>query len=365
VLILSCSTNKPTENIEASGEGTLIDLLVGTYTGEGSEGIYHVSFNSETGELTNQNLMASTKNPSYMAISSDRKFVYCVNESDSGKVSSFSWDHSTNKLNQLSQQSSEGSYPCYIDINDDENILALANYMTGNLVTYTINKEGIIQGSPVVYQHKGSGPNTSRQEGPHAHCAVFNPTNNFLYCVDLGIDQIVKYPVLGNQIIEGSTAITIKGGNGPRHLAFHPNKNLAFVVNELSNSVVSMKTDNELGAFEMINEVSALPEGYSETSYCADIHTSDDGKFLYVSNRGHNSIAIFSIAEDGSLTQLATESTGGEWPRNFTLSPNGDFLLVANQNTHNVVSLKVDKATGLLTKTGYEISISKPVCLKF
>lgn len=359
----ACSTKKTDEPAETI-ENTMIDLLVGTYTGEGSDGIYSLTFNTETGELTNKTLVATSENPSYLTISKDKKFVYCVNETDSGKVTSFAWDHADNKLNQLSQQSSLGSSPCYVDVNDDETIVALANYMTGNLVTYHINQEGIMENSPVTYQHKGSGPNAGRQEGPHAHCSVFDPSNHFLYCVDLGIDQIIKYPVVNNQVKEGTPAITLKGGTGPRHLVFHPNQKYAYVVSELSSTVISMKIDND-GTFEMINEVSALPEGYTEITYCADIHTSDDGNFLYVSNRGHNSIAIFSISEDGSLTKLATEPTGGEWPRNFTLSPDGNFLLVANQNTHNVVSFKVDKTTGLLTKTGFEVSVSKPVCLKF
>lgn len=361
----ACAPKKTDKSKETPNENNMIDVLVGVYTDQESDGIYSLSFNTETGELTNKNLMVTTTNPSYLTISKDRKFVYCVSETDSGKIASFSWDHAANKLNLIGEQSTVGSSPCYVDLNNDESLVAVANYSSGNLVTYPINKDGIIQSLATNYQHKGSGANAQRQKGPHAHCSLFNPSGSALYCVDLGIDQIVKYDVINNQVKEGSAAFMLDGGDGPRHLVFHPNKKIAFVVNELSNSVVALKVDEATGNFTMINRAGTLPEGYSETSYCADIHTSDDGKYLYVSNRGHNSIAIFSIAEDGAIALLTTEPSGGEWPRNFALSPDGNFLVVANQNTHNIVSFKVDKATGLLSKTGFEANVSKPVCLKF
>jgi 6-phosphogluconolactonase len=195
---------------------------------------------------------------------------------------------------------------------------------------------------------------------------MFARDDRFLYAVDLGLDAIIAYPLDENGIAgEPHIAMNMDPGDGPRHLIFHPTKDLAFVINELSNSVVSMTVDPVSGTFEKIDKQSTLPEGYTETSYCADIHISDDGKYLYGSNRGHNSIAVFSISESGALILLETESVRGEWPRNFALSPDGKHLLVANQHTNNVTVFSIDPETGLLNYTGNELKVFNPVCLVF
>ncbi len=308
--------------------------------------------------------MVLTANPSYLTISKDNRFVYAVNEEETGGVSSFKWNKDSTHLELISQLPTQGIHPCYIDLNSTEDVLAVANYTSGNITSFGVNKKGEINTTPQVIQHAGKGPVVDRQEGPHAHCSIFRG-DNYLYVVDLGIDQIIAYPIKDGLLGEPHIAFDLNPGDGPRHLIFHPTKDYAFVINELSNTLVSMKVDHEKGTFEVITRESTLPDDFTEQSQCADIHLSADGKFLYASNRGHDSIAIFSVSEEGALQRIGTESTRGEWPRNFTLSPDGNYLLVANQYTDNIVVFEVDKITGLLSYTGTEVEVFSPVCLKF
>jgi len=365
LLLAGCSERKKEEQADASTtKAATIDLLVGVYTGSGSNGIYQLQFDASTGQLSDSLLLVKTTNPSYLAISSDRQYVYSVNETEAGNVSSFKWDQQKDQLILVSSLPTEGAHPCYVDLSADEKVLAVANYSSGNLAVYSLATDGTIQPNPQLRKHEGSGPVDSNQKGPHAHCSLFK--DNFLYVVDLGIDKVLAYPALSDgQLGEAKVALALDPGDGPRHLVFHPSKPLAFVVNELSSSVVSLRADLENGTLEPISKLSTLPEGFTDKNFDADVHLSSDGKFLYATNRGHNSIAMFSVADDGILSALGHESTRGAWPRNFTLSPDENFLLVANQESNNIVVFKRDNATGLVSYSGYEFTISKPVCLKF
>ncbi len=350
----------------APDQNQVIELLVGTYTGEESEGIYLFDFDTATGEITNKRLVAETANPSYLTISKDRQLVCAVNEGQDGKVTSFKWNAERDRLALVSQQPSQGDYPCYVDLNGRESLLAIGNYLTGNFLIYNIDPSGVIQEGPTVRQHEGSGPFLPNQESAHAHCAIFDPNDQFLYAVDLGSDQIATYPISnGDRVGELSSSLKFDLGDGPRHMIFHPIKNLAFAVNELSQSVVSLQIDHSTGRLEKVDKASTVPEGFEGKNFCADIHLSADSKFLYASNRGHNSIAIFSISETGELELIGTESVRGDWPRNFVLSPNGKYLLVANQNSNNITVFAVNPETGLLSYTDQEIALSKPVVMKF
>ncbi len=363
--LTGCTQQQRTDqSSSAVMEAATIDLLVGTYTNETSEGIYQLQFNPETGELSDSVLLVKAAQPSYLAIAKDRKSVFAVNETNEGGVSTFNWDHDANKLSLVSFSSSEGAHPCYIGISQSGRELAVANYSSGNIALFQLGEGLALKVSPQVRQHEGSGPVKPNQNGPHAHCSVFK--NNYLYVVDLGIDQIRAYPMQANgDLGEGSLALALQPGDGPRHLIFHPNNKMAFVVNELSSTVVSLNVDHEKGLFKVIDRSSTLPEGFDDTNFDADVHLSSDGKFLYVSNRGHDSIAIFSVAPDGQLSALGHQSVEGKWPRNFTLSPEEKYLLVANQETNNIVVLKRDSVSGLLSSSGHIFSMSKPVCLKF
>lgn len=365
VVLGSCSSGKNEDVQEQKDEQSTMDLLIGTYTGSGSEGIYGADFNPETGELSNNKLLARINNPSYLTTSKDKKFVYSVSEiNNNGEVAAYRWNKELDSLELVNQLPSEGSGPCYIDMGAGDETVAVANYGSGTLAVYRVNSSGKLEPSPQVREHSGSGAVESRQKGPHAHCSLFK--DNFLYVVDLGIDKIMSYRMEANgELGEGQVAFELAPGDGPRHLVFHPSSPLAFVANELSNTVVALKVDLQNGTMEQIGRFGTLPDGFGEQSYVADIRIAASGKFLYVSNRGHNSIAIFSVADDGNLENRGHEPVRGEWPRNFTFSPDGNFLLVANQNSGNIVVFKADKETGLLSYTGHEMKLSKPVCLKF
>lgn len=364
VFAFGCSSGSKEEKQDQKKEPFTMDLFVGTYTDNGSEGIYRVKFNPETGELTDTKLVARASNPSYLAISKDKQTVFSVNENNSGEVTSYKWDKSADTLQLISKVSSEGAAPCYIDLGPGDKTVAVANYSSGNVAVYAVNNAGELQPLPQVRQHTGSGPLANRQKTPHAHCSLFK--ENFLYAVDLGIDKIMSYDVKSDGSLgEGKIAFELAPGDGPRHMVFHPSKALAFVVNELSSTVVALRADHKTGLLKEVGRNSTLPEDFEGESFVADVHISDDGKFLYVSNRGHNSIAIFSVSEDGQLTSVGHEPVKGNWPRNFTISPDGNFLLVANQNSDNIVVFRLNKETGLLSYSNFEIKLSKPVCLKF
>ncbi len=357
---IGCSQEK--QSSEEVNEA--LEVLVGTYTDKGSKGIYGLKFNPATGSISDGTLLVESSNPSYLAMSQNRLFVYAVNEDEEGGVSSFKWNAEHTELQPISQLPTKGIHPCYIDLNMSGDIMAVANYSSGSVTAFNLRQDGSIETRPQVIQHSGSGPNKERQERPHAHCSIFN-TERWLYVVDLGIDQIIAYPVGEGALGDPHVALQLEPGDGPRHLIFHPIEQMAFVINELSNTVVSLKVDSINGQLNLIDRVSTLPDNFTETSYCADIHISNDGKFIYASNRGHESIAIISVSQQGNLNWIATESVRGEWPRNFTLTPDGNYLLVANQFTSNIVVFEVDKESGLLNYSGNQTEISSPVFLSF
>ncbi|CAZ97731.1 lactonase family protein [Zobellia galactanivorans] len=342
-----------------------IKLLVGTHAEGDDAGIYQLDFNTLTGELSNPKHVAKEGRAGYLYLSKDDKRVYSSNGTKPGSVSAFVWNEDGSQLEKISNLPSEGDGACYIELSPGEDLLAAANYGSGSIVMYAVDENGEITGKPVARQHKGNGPHPN-QKSAHAHCVKFSKSGDFLYAVDLGTDQILAYPVSNDGSLEKAhVALQLEPGDGPRHLIFHPTENRAFIINELFSSVISVEMDTKTGTFTAIDKKSTLPLGYDGPNACADIHLSDDGKFLYASNRGHNSIAIFSVSDDGHMTSLGTEPVQGDWPRNFTLSPDNNFLLVANRKTDDIAVFKRDKASGLLSFTGKKIGLPQPVCLKF
>ena len=342
-----------------------MELLVGTYTNEKSKGIYKLDFDVQTGSLSNTILLAECENPTYLHISKDRSKVYISNELEPGSISIYEFTEDRKSLTLLGDYSSEGRGACFIELDKNENLVAAANYSSGSIVVYKLDKTGNIDDGPMGRQHNGSGPHPN-QDSAHAHCVKFDASGKYLYAVDLGIDEILSYEISGNhEIGNGKTALKTDPGDGPRHMIFHPNRNIAFVINELSSSIFSVAVDKVTGKLERIDKQSTLPEDFKGDNACADIHLGKNGKFLYASNRGHNSIAVFSVADNGVLELLDTEPVKGDWPRNFTLSPDGNFLLVANRKSNNITVFKVDEDSGLLSYTGKQLEISQPVCLKF
>lgn len=343
-----------------------VELLIGTYTQNDSKGIYKATFNEATGTLENPLLIAETENPSFLCQSADKKTVYSTNEVKDGSISTFTWNADRSALTQLSKKPTEGSAPCHITLNGAQNLVASANYSSGTLTLYRTNAQGNLIDEPQVRHHEGSGPVLPAQKSAHTHYAAFAPNDKYLYAVDLGIDKVLSYPISADgDLGEKQIALQMDPGDGPRHMVYHPTKDIVFIINEHSNSIVSASVDHNTGAYTRIDKKSTLPTDYSETSYCADIHISKDGKFLYGSNRGHNSIAVFSVSDEGMIALIDTVPVEGDWPRNFTLSPNGNYMLVANQKSDNITVFKIDKNTGLPTYTGQELKLSIPVCLSF
>lgn len=347
-------------------------FFVGTYTDGGSEGIYNFSLDPATGKLTDHGLAAKSNNPSFLALTANGKFLLAVHEVKDekegmmGYIESFSVNKDNLKLNSLGKVKSGGAHPCYVSVNQEGYVLA-ANYTGGNVALFRLDKTGKLSEALDVQQHFGSGPVKARQAEPHVHSAFFEPGSNRIFVPDLGIDQVSVYHLesAGPKLAKAPVpSINMIPGSGPRHLAFHPGMRIVYVVNEIA-STVSVVTLNKDGSFTIVETVSALPEGYDQPNTCADIHISKDGRFLYASNRGCNSIAIFSVSqENGRIVQIGQESTRGESPRNFTLSPDNGYLLAANQTTQDIVAFRRDATTGKLQFTD-QVKALKPVCLLF
>ena len=341
-------------------------LLVGTYTATGSDGIYVYQFNANEGTAT-QVSSVKTSNPSFLAVSQDQKFVYSVNEDNPGHVTSFSFDTKSGTLKEINRRSSMGAHPCYISIDKTGKWLAAGNYSSGSLSLFSIAKDGSLDSSRQVIEHAGYSVNTDRQEGPHVHATVFGPDNKTLYVPDLGTDKLMLYSfdAKKGELSPGLTPFVVtEPGAGPRHFEFHPNGKIAYLIEELTGSVSVYR--NQKGSLELIQNISTLPGDYDGPIGSADIHIAPDGKFLYASNRGaSNTIAIFSIDNYGRLSPVGHSSTMGNTPRNFNFDPSGKFLLVANQNSDNIVIFNRNQKTGLLTDSGKRISVKKPVCIKW
>jgi len=347
-------------------------LLVGTYTGGKSQGIYVYKFNTLTGD-NNFVSTVNSSNPSFLAVSPNKRFVYAVNENaDStrfvvgGNISAFAFDHLQGTLKEINKQPSGGKHPCYVAVDKTGHWVFAANYSSGSLGLLHANTNGSLDSLHQMIQHLGSGPNKDRQQGPHVHSTILSPDNKYLFVCDLGTDKVTLYSFdnkKGN--LKFRSDISSTPGSGPRHLDFSRNGKIVYVAEELSATVCSYTFNN--GSLKLLQRISVLPDDFKGAVGVADIHVSPDGRFLYCSDRGDdNNISIFSISPaDGKLTLIGHQSTLGKGPRNFNFDPTGNFLLAANQNSDNIVIFKVDKKTGKLTDTGKTISIPSPVCVKW
>lgn len=345
-----------------------LTLYVGTYTSGASEGIYVYRMNSDTGELKMFSSIKSV-NPSFLTIDRTRSFLYAVNEvpdfegKTSGAVSAYAIE-ATGKLRFLNQQASHGADPCHLTVDRKRKNLLVANYTGGNLALLPIRSDGTLGSMADLKQHEGSGPK-QQQNGPHAHCIILDPSERHALAADLGIDKVMVYRFDPKaHKLHSVTHAGLQAGAGPRHLTLHPNGRYLYVINELDSTMTTMNYN--AGTLTTVDTVSTLPSGYSDVSYCADVHVSPSGRFLYGSNRGHNSIVVFEIDKStGKPTLVEHTSTQGNWPRNFVIDPTGKFLLVANQRSDNVVIFRIDSKTGRLTPSGHAAQIPAPVCLKF
>ncbi len=348
--------------------GKIYNLLVGTYTVAGkSQGIYVYSFNTETGEFTYKAEEGSITNPSFFAITEDHKNIYSVSEEAGGTISAFSFDAKTGKLVFLNSVSSGGSDPCYVSIDSKNKFVFVGNYSGGSVSAIPINSNRSLSANIQTFQHEGSGA-LSNQEKAHVHAAVLSKDNRYLFVPDLGTDKVNIYAVDVSKpkplTIAEQAYVSVAAGGGPRHFTFDPSEKYAYLIQEMSGIVTVYDYTN--GKLREKQTVSMPADGFIGKIDAADIHISPDGKFLYGSMRGDiNELGIYAIDQTGNLTFVGRQSTLGRTPRNFSIDPSGNFLLVANQNTDEIIVFKRDKKTGLLTSTGKKISVGKPVCLKF
>ncbi len=352
-------------------------LYVGTYTEDGSKskGIYAYRFDPETAEITPVGLAAETINPSFLAVDPNHRFLYAVNEvatfkgQKSGAVSAFTIDRATGKLTLLNQVASKGADPCYITVDKTGKYVLVANYTGGSVTVFPVAEDGRLGEATAFVQHTGQGANPERQEGPHAHSIDLSPDNRFAVVDDLGLDQSIVYrfdTAKGSLIPSGPQFGKADPGAGPRHFAFHPNGKFAYVINEMGSSVSAFSFDGSAGVLHPLQTISTLPKGFAEHNDDAEIEVHSSGKFLYASNRGHDSIAVFAIdADKGTLSLIDDVPTKGKTPRSFEIDPTGSLLFAENEKSNNIVVFRIDSQTGRLTATGKVLEVAEPVCVKF
>ncbi|MBM7691007.1 6-phosphogluconolactonase [Peribacillus deserti] len=340
---------------------------VGTYTKGDSQGIYSFSLDTESKKISDVALAAELGNPTYLNLSHDNRFLYSVVKAgDMGGVAVYSVNKDTGELSLINQEVSEGGSPCHVDVNADLTAVVSAKYHNGTVDSYLLNKDGSLNPVTSVIAHEGSGPNKDRQEKAHAHFSGFTPDQKYAAVVDLGIDKLITYQVTENGELSEVSRLSVKAGSGPRHLEFHPNGKFAYLMTELSNEVIVLSYNQENGEFKEIQYISAIPADFHENSQGSAIHVSSDGRFVYAGNRGHDSIAVFSVNEETfELSLVEYTSTEGSWPRDFAFDPTEKFLIASNQESSSLVLYERDVATGKLTLVQSDIKVPYPVCVKF
>lgn len=347
-------------------------LYVGTYTKGVTDGIFVYSFNDQTGRLVDKKMPVVIESPSFLTISGDKKYLYAVSEladpekNGGGIVSAFSIGKK-GPLKLINQVWNHGAHPCYVSLSPDGKRLVTANYTGGSLSVFDVLPDGSLSEMVQRIQHEGSSVFKGRQDEPHAHSARFDATGKFLFAADLGTDELKVYQYASNskQLVPNAQPfVKMAKGSGPRHFEFSPDGNFIYVINELNSTITVLIKYG--GVWKEIQAIKTLPKDFKEESWCADIHLSADGRFLYGSNRGHNSIAVFTRHKvSGKLELIQTISVEGNWPRNFTIDPTGKFLLVANEKSNDITVFRIDEPTGKLKYTGIKVQNQSPVCLQF
>lgn len=349
-----------------------IRVYVGTYTGPKSKGIYLIDLDSQTGKLSNLRLAAEVARPSFVAIHPTKKFLYAVSEvtegaKKTGAVTAFAIN-ADGTLTKLNHQSSEGAGPCHLTVDKTGQAVLVANYGGGSVASLPIKDDGSLAPAASAIQHVGSSKNPNRQKEPHAHSINLDPANKFAFAADLGTDKVFIYKFdakTAKLVSNDPQAGDVEPGSGPRHFAFHPNGKTAYVINELANTITVFSYDADKGELKPVKTVSTLPADFSGTSYTAEVVVHPTGKLLFGSNRGHNSIASFLIAQDGTLTATHHQTANIKTPRNFAVDPTGKFLLVGNQDSDSIAVFRIDANDGKLTPVGKPFAVPVPICIRF
>jgi 6-phosphogluconolactonase len=350
-------------------------VYVGTYTGPQSKGVYAYRFDSRTSRLTPLGLAAETMNPSFLAVDPSGRFLYAVNEvgefagQKGGAVSAFAIDRKTGKLRFVNQVSSRGSGPCHVSLDKTAKHVLVANYGGGSVAVFPVLADGGLGEASAFVEHQGGSVNPERQERPHAHAIETSPDNRFVLAADLGLDRLLVYrfdAARGTLTPNDPPAAPVSPGAGPRHFAFAPNGMFIYVINEIGSSVTGFSYDAARGALQELQTISTLPADFQGQNDDAEVAVHPSGKFLYASNRGHDSIAVFAIdAQKGTLSPIEHVPTQGKTPRNFAIDPTGLHLIAANQNSNSLVVFQIDPQTGRLKGTGQVIEAPSPVCVTF
>lgn len=349
-------------------------VYVGTYTGHGSKGIYAYRFDPVSGQFTSLGLVAESVQPSFLAIGSNGRFLYAVNEIDAfsgqptGAVSVFAIHPETGKLSFLNQVSSRDQGPAHITLDRSGRYALISNYTLGSVGVFPVLEDGRLGEASAFVRHKGSSVNPARQKGPHAHAVAMSPDNRFAIVADLGLDEIIIYPFDATKgtLVMAAHVVKAKPGAGPRHLVFDSSGRFLYVINELDSTIVSYEYESPGGTLRELQTVSTLPKSFAGISTAAEITIHPSGRFLFASNRGDDSLAVFAIdPKRGTLTLVETDSTRGKTPRHFELDPTGKWLLAANQDSDEVAVFRVNPDTGHLTATGEALHVPSPACVKF
>jgi 6-phosphogluconolactonase len=333
-------------------------------------GIHGYRFDSKSGKLQPMGVLGEADRPSFLAIHPNRRYLYSVSGTNGGTVSAFSIDASSGKLTPLNSVSSKGAGPCYVRVDRSGKNAMVANYSGGSVAVIPIEADGKLREASSFVQHSGTVADPKRQGGPHAHSINPSPDNRYVVAADLGLDKLLVYrfnPVAGTITANDPPYAEVAPRSGPRHFTFHPNGRYAYVINEISCTVTAFNYDAKNGVLKEIQTTSTLPKSVAVTSdlSTAEVLAHPSGKFLYGSNRGHNTIAVFSISPQGTLTLLENVDTQGLIPRNFGIDPTGSFLLALNQSSNNVVVFRIDKKTGRLSPTGQTVEAPGPMCVRF
>jgi 6-phosphogluconolactonase len=359
---------------KASAGGKYL-IYVGTYTDGDSKGIYAYRFDVQSGQATPVGLAATTKNPSFLAIHPNRRFLYAVNEigdyqgKASGGVSAFTIHPETGQLTLTNEVASLGADPCHVSLDKTGKYVLVANYTGGSAAVFPIREDGGLGKASAFVQHSGAGVNPRRQEAAHAHELSVSPDNRFAIAADLGLDELIVYPfrTRGDSLAARERRLAkLVPGAGPRHFVFHPNGRFVYAINELYSTVTAFSWNAGKGTLRPLQTVSALPKDFEKYNDAAEIAVHPNGRFLYASNRGHDSIAVFRIdAATGALTPVEYVPTQGKTPRNFAIDPTGAYLFAANQESNNIVIFRISPETGRLTPTGQVLETPSPVSIVF
>jgi len=352
---------------ETEEPSTMI-VYIGTYTRGRAEGIYRFTLDLDSGALTPRGATGGVENPSFLALHPTGRYLYSVAEAQGGAVAAFAIDPATGDLAPLNAQSTRGPGACHVALDPAGTTLIASNYAGGSVASFAIGDDGRLSPAVSFIQHEGRSV-APRQQGPHAHSATIDATGRFAVVADLGLDKLVVYALdaaTGALSPHDPPSLKLHGGAGPRHFAFHPNGGFAYVINELDSTVTAMTWNPRQGVLTATQTVTTLPADFTGDNTTAEVVVHPSGRFLYGSNRGHDSIAIFAIDDaTGELTPIGHEPTRGKEPRHFNVDPTGRWLLAANQKSDTVQVFRVDEATGALSAVGDPVTVPTPVCVKF